>query len=88
MPDSSRRRALRLSGLGFSESAQAAEIIVEPRLGLWSAAANAPAGGGAAEVLAALTRAGDPDLALRSLHRLALACEQPDELQTALATDA
>ena len=88
VPDSSRRRALRLSGLGFSESAQAAEIIVEPRLGLWSAAANAPAGGGAAEVLAALTRAGDPDLALRSLHRLALACEQPDELQTALATDA
>lgn len=88
MPDSSGRRAARLSRLGFSESSQAADLIVEPNLGLWDERADAPAGDGAAEVLAALTRAGDPDLALRSLHRLTLASEHPLELQRALVTDA
>lgn len=87
-PDSRERRAARLSRLGFSEAAQAAELIVEPCLGLWDLDADAPAGGGAAEVLAALTRSGDPDLALRSLHRLALASGQPGELQAALVSDA
>ncbi len=74
--------------MGFSDATQAAELITEPTLGLWDAEADGPAGPGAAEILAALTRAGDPDLALRSLHRLALASEQPGELQRALASDA
>lgn len=73
--------------MGFSDASQAAELIIEPSLALWDAAANAPAGAGAAEVLAALTRSGDPDLALRSLHRLALASGQPSELQQALVSD-
>ncbi len=81
------RRAARLSRLGFFEATQAADLIVEPSLGLWDAAAQAPAGDGAAEILAALTRAGDPDLALRSLHRLALACAKPEALQQAMVTD-
>jgi len=80
------RRAARLSRLGFSEGTSAAELIVEPRLGLWDAGRDAPAGGVAAEVLAALTRAGDPDLALRSLHRLALASSSSG-LQRALVSD-
>jgi len=84
---SSQRRAARLSRLGFAEASQAADLIVEPTLGLWDADTDTPAGDGAAEVLAALTRAGDPDLALRSLHRLALGGDQPEELQRALATD-
>ena len=87
VPDSRERRAARLSRLGFSEATQAADLIVEPSLGLWDAAAQAPAGDGAAEILAALTRAGDPDLALRSLHRLALACAEPEALQRAMVTD-
>lgn len=86
--DAGQRRAARLSRLGFSGADQAAELVLEPALGLWDADTDAPAGVGAAEILAALTRAGDPDLALRSLHRLALACEQPDQLQQALASDA
>ena len=86
-PDPSQRRAARLSRLGFSEASQAAVLLVEPRLGLWDTTGDAPAGVGAAEILAALTRAGDPDLALRSLHRLALACEEPDDLREALGGD-
>ena len=85
--DLNARRAARLSRMGFSDASKAAELIVEPSLGLWDAAADAPAGDGAAEVLAAVTRAGDPDLALRSLHRLALASAQPSELQRALVSD-
>ena len=86
-PDPSQRRAARLSRLGFSEASQAAVLLAEPRLGLWDTTVDAPAGVGAAEILAALTRAGDPDLALRSLHRLALACEEPDDLREALVGD-
>ncbi len=85
---SSQRRAARLSRLGFSDPARAAELIVEPSLGLWDATADAPARGGAAEVLAAVTRSGDPDLALRSLHRLVLASGDPDALHAALVSDA
>ncbi|MBA3367599.1 MAG: bifunctional [glutamine synthetase] adenylyltransferase/[glutamine synthetase]-adenylyl-L-tyrosine phosphorylase, partial [Geodermatophilaceae bacterium] len=85
--DSSQRRAARLSRLGFAEGSRAADLIVEPSLGLWDADTDTPAADGAAEVLAALTRSGDPDLALASLHRLALAGDQPEELQRALATD-
>lgn len=73
--------------MGFSEARPAAELIVEPTLGLWDPAADAPAGDGAAEVLAALTRAGDPDLALRSLHRMGLVNAEPGELQRALISD-
>ncbi|MGI8721745.1 MAG: bifunctional [glutamine synthetase] adenylyltransferase/[glutamine synthetase]-adenylyl-L-tyrosine phosphorylase [Geodermatophilaceae bacterium] len=85
--ESGERRAARLSRLGFAEAGRAADLIVEPTLGLWDAETDTPAGDGAAEVLAALTRAGDPDLALRSLHRLTLAGDQPEELRSALATD-
>ncbi len=85
--DSLQRRAARLSRLGFSDATRAAELIVEPALGLWDATADAPAKGGAAEVLAAVTRSGDPDLALRSLHRLVLASDNPDDLHAALVSD-
>ncbi|BCJ63518.1 bifunctional [glutamine synthetase] adenylyltransferase/[glutamine synthetase]-adenylyl-L-tyrosine phosphorylase [Polymorphospora rubra] len=48
----------------------AAELLGPDGLGLWNPTTHEPADGAAAELLAALSRAADPDLALRQLHRL------------------
>lgn len=58
-------------GLATGDGAGRAADLLGPRgLGLWDASAQAPVDVGAGEVLAALSRAADPDLALRQLHRL------------------
>ncbi|MEV0610044.1 bifunctional [glutamine synthetase] adenylyltransferase/[glutamine synthetase]-adenylyl-L-tyrosine phosphorylase [Polymorphospora rubra] len=48
----------------------AAELLGPDGLGLWNPTTHEPTDGAAAELLAALSRAADPDLALRQLHRL------------------
>ncbi|MFB6398446.1 bifunctional [glutamine synthetase] adenylyltransferase/[glutamine synthetase]-adenylyl-L-tyrosine phosphorylase, partial [Polymorphospora sp. 2-325] len=48
----------------------AADLLGPDGLGLWNPATHEPTDGAAAELLAALSRAADPDLALRQLHRL------------------
>ncbi|MBX6357373.1 MAG: bifunctional [glutamine synthetase] adenylyltransferase/[glutamine synthetase]-adenylyl-L-tyrosine phosphorylase [Micromonosporaceae bacterium] len=55
-------------------------------LGLWDEAAQEPADEGAAELLTALSRAADPDLALRQLHRM-VEREGPTNLMAALRAD-
>jgi glutamate-ammonia-ligase adenylyltransferase len=56
-------------------------------LGLWDEATQEPAGAGAGDLLAALSRAADPDLALRQLHRI-VEREGPTDLMAALREDA
>jgi [glutamine synthetase] adenylyltransferase / [glutamine synthetase]-adenylyl-L-tyrosine phosphorylase len=56
-------------------------------LGLWDEAAQEPAGPDAADLLAALSAAADPDLALRQLHRM-VEREGATELMAALRGDA
>ncbi len=46
------------------------ELLGPDGLGLWDPAAQEPAGEAAAELIGGLSRAADPDLALRQLHRL------------------
>ncbi|SCG62010.1 bifunctional [glutamine synthetase] adenylyltransferase/[glutamine synthetase]-adenylyl-L-tyrosine phosphorylase [Micromonospora inositola] len=63
----------RLARYGFAEGdgrARAADLLGPDGLGLWRPDAQEPAGERAVELLAALSRAADPDLALRQLHRL------------------
>jgi [glutamine synthetase] adenylyltransferase / [glutamine synthetase]-adenylyl-L-tyrosine phosphorylase len=55
-------------------------------LGLWDEAAQEPADAGADVLLAAMSRAADPDLALRQLHRM-VEREGPSELMPALRAD-
>jgi [glutamine synthetase] adenylyltransferase / [glutamine synthetase]-adenylyl-L-tyrosine phosphorylase len=60
--------AARLARYGFSE--RAARLLGAGGLGLWDESTQAPRNAGAAELLDALGAAADPDLALRTLHRL------------------
>ncbi|MFR9778240.1 bifunctional [glutamine synthetase] adenylyltransferase/[glutamine synthetase]-adenylyl-L-tyrosine phosphorylase [Micromonospora sp. MS34] len=62
----------RLARYGFAEGngGRAADLLGPDGLGLWRPDAQEPAGERAAELLTALSRAADPDLALRQLHRL------------------
>ncbi|MFC0004307.1 bifunctional [glutamine synthetase] adenylyltransferase/[glutamine synthetase]-adenylyl-L-tyrosine phosphorylase [Micromonospora siamensis] len=63
----------RLARYGFAEGdggVRAADLLGPDGLALWRAQEQEPAGERAAELLAALSRAADPDLALRQLHRL------------------
>jgi glutamate-ammonia-ligase adenylyltransferase len=55
-------------------------------LGLWDEAAQEPADPGAGELLTALSRAADPDLALRQLHRM-VEREGSADLMAALRAD-
>jgi glutamate-ammonia-ligase adenylyltransferase len=55
-------------------------------LGLWDEAAQEPADAGAGDLLAALSRAADPDLALRQLHRL-VEREGPAGVMAAMRVD-
>ncbi len=63
----------RLARLGFVDPDRAAEVLAAPPLSWWDSEASAPAGPGAAAVVAALGRTSDPDLALNALADLARA---------------
>ncbi|GAA4451478.1 bifunctional [glutamine synthetase] adenylyltransferase/[glutamine synthetase]-adenylyl-L-tyrosine phosphorylase [Phytohabitans houttuyneae] len=82
----------RLARFGFGLSSdidRAAELLGPDGLGLWDQAAQEPTGEPAAELLTALSRAADPDLALRQLHRLAEADSRQDgTLLTTMTRDA
>ena len=73
-----RRAVVRLARLGFEDGERAAVLLSDPALGLWDLERNEPADPEAGPVIAALARAGDPDLALRSLHRLVEALDGRD----------
>jgi [glutamine synthetase] adenylyltransferase / [glutamine synthetase]-adenylyl-L-tyrosine phosphorylase len=73
-----RRAVVRLIRFGFEEGERAAALLSDPSLGLWDLERNEPADPEAGPVVAALARAGDPDLALRSLHRLVEALDRKD----------
>ena len=60
----------RLARLGFVDPDRAAAVLAAPPLSWWDSDAGAPAGPGAAAVVAALGRASDPDLALNALADL------------------
>ncbi|MGW1488372.1 bifunctional [glutamine synthetase] adenylyltransferase/[glutamine synthetase]-adenylyl-L-tyrosine phosphorylase [Micromonospora parva] len=65
----------RLPGLGLGPAdgdggARAADLLGPEGLRLWQPAEQEPVDEAAAELLAALSRAADPDLALRQLHRI------------------
>ncbi|MFI7427279.1 bifunctional [glutamine synthetase] adenylyltransferase/[glutamine synthetase]-adenylyl-L-tyrosine phosphorylase [Micromonospora sp. NPDC049836] len=63
----------RLARYGFAEGdagVRAADLLGPGGLGLWRVDAQEPADERAAGLLTALSRAADPDLALRQLHRL------------------
>jgi glutamate-ammonia-ligase adenylyltransferase len=69
---------VRLIRFGFEDGERAARLLSDPALGLWDLERNEPADPEAGPVVAALARAGDPDLALRSLHRLVEALDSRD----------
>src|SRR5688500_9913283 len=73
-----RRAVVRLVRFGFEDGERAARLLSDPDLGLWDLESNEPADPEAGPVVAALARAGDPDLALRSLHRLIEALDSAD----------
>src|SRR5918994_45362 len=73
-----RRAVVRLVRFGFEDGERAARLLSDPDLGLWDLERNEPADPEAGPVVAALARAGDPDLALRSLHRLVEALDGTD----------
>ncbi|MGW4497494.1 bifunctional [glutamine synthetase] adenylyltransferase/[glutamine synthetase]-adenylyl-L-tyrosine phosphorylase [Micromonospora sp. NPDC004336] len=64
----------RLARYGFGtdgdRATRAADLLGPDGLGLWRPDVQEPTGDHAAELLAALSRAADPDLALRQLHRI------------------
>ncbi|MBO0869063.1 MAG: hypothetical protein J2P15_10900, partial [Micromonosporaceae bacterium] len=59
----------RLARYGFADTERAGGQLAA--LGLWDPTGQQPADPAAPTVLDALSRAADPDLALRQLHRLA-----------------
>jgi glutamate-ammonia-ligase adenylyltransferase len=64
-------RPSRLARYGFADNGVKAAELLGPRgLRLWDAEAQGPTGTDAAELLHALSRAADPNLALRQLHRI------------------
>ena len=64
-------RPSRLARYGFADNgARAADLLGPTGLRLWDVESQAPTGGEAAELLTSLSRAADPNLALRQLHRL------------------
>src|SRR5829696_1419031 len=81
-----RRAVVRLVRFGFEDGARAALLLSHPALGLWDLERNEPADPEAGPVVAALARAGDPDLAVRSLHRLVEVLDASDETGGAAAS--
>ncbi|WP_431974999.1 bifunctional [glutamine synthetase] adenylyltransferase/[glutamine synthetase]-adenylyl-L-tyrosine phosphorylase [Micromonospora haikouensis] len=57
-------------GFGTDDGSRAADLLGPAGLDLWHPQEQEPVDDRAAELLAALSRAADPDLALRQLHRL------------------
>ncbi|SCL17747.1 glutamate-ammonia-ligase adenylyltransferase [Micromonospora pallida] len=57
-------------GVGDDRGVRAADLLGPDGLGLWRPEAQEPVDGSAAELLTELSRAADPDLALRQLHRI------------------
>ena len=80
-----RAAVVRLARFGFDHGERAARLLSDPALGLWDLERNEPADPEAGPVVAALARAGDPDLAVRSLHRLVEALDDSDETGGAAA---
>src|SRR3954454_6333014 len=81
-----RRAIVRLVRFGFEDGERAARLLSDPALGLWDLGRNEPADPEAGPVVAALARAGDPDLAVRSLHRLVEALDRQEAIGAAAAT--
>jgi [glutamine synthetase] adenylyltransferase / [glutamine synthetase]-adenylyl-L-tyrosine phosphorylase len=73
-----RRAVVRLVRFGFEDGERAARLLSDPSIGLWDLDRNEPADPEAAPVVAAVARAGDPDLAVRSLHRLVESLDRAD----------
>jgi glutamate-ammonia-ligase adenylyltransferase len=73
-----RRAVVRLVRFGFEDGERAARLLSDPSLGLWDLERNEPADPEAAPVVAAAARAGDPDLAVLSLHRLVESLDRAD----------
>ncbi|MGY1668818.1 bifunctional [glutamine synthetase] adenylyltransferase/[glutamine synthetase]-adenylyl-L-tyrosine phosphorylase [Geodermatophilus sp. SYSU D00696] len=73
-----RRAVVRLARFGFHDGERAALLLSDPALGLWDLDRNEPADPEAGSVVSALARAGDPDLAVRSLTRLVEALDAAD----------
>jgi glutamate-ammonia-ligase adenylyltransferase len=84
-PPIPRRAVVRLVRFGFDDGERAARLLADPVLGLWDLERNEPADPEAGPVVAALARAGDPDLAVRSLHRLVEALDATDSSGDAAA---
>ncbi|MBO4205404.1 bifunctional [glutamine synthetase] adenylyltransferase/[glutamine synthetase]-adenylyl-L-tyrosine phosphorylase [Micromonospora echinofusca] len=93
------RAPARLARYGFGVSdgdggARAADLLGPTGLALWHPETQEPADPAAAELLTALSRAADPDLALRQLHRIVEAERRtapedaPSALLAALYADA
>ncbi|MEV4534761.1 bifunctional [glutamine synthetase] adenylyltransferase/[glutamine synthetase]-adenylyl-L-tyrosine phosphorylase [Asanoa sp. NPDC049518] len=81
-------RTNRLARFGFGD--RAGEVLGPGGLGLWDPTVQEPVGEPAAGLIAALSRAADPDLALRQLHRLTEALDRDgghQELLDALLVD-
>ncbi|SFP32690.1 glutamate-ammonia-ligase adenylyltransferase [Geodermatophilus dictyosporus] len=72
------RARVRLARFGFLDAERAALQLSDPALGLWDLDRNEPADPEAGPVVSALARAGDPDLAVRSLTRLVEALDAAD----------
>ncbi|MGY1810920.1 bifunctional [glutamine synthetase] adenylyltransferase/[glutamine synthetase]-adenylyl-L-tyrosine phosphorylase [Blastococcus sp. SYSU D00669] len=81
-----RRAVVRLARFGFDDGERAARILSDPAIGLWDLERNEPADPEAGPVVSALARAGDPDLAARSLHRLVEALDREDASGGSAAT--
>ncbi|GIE96735.1 bifunctional [glutamine synthetase] adenylyltransferase/[glutamine synthetase]-adenylyl-L-tyrosine phosphorylase [Paractinoplanes rishiriensis] len=64
-------RPSRLARYGFADNGdRAADLLGPTGLRLWDVESHAPTGTDAAELIHSLSRAADPNLALRQLHRL------------------
>jgi glutamate-ammonia-ligase adenylyltransferase len=77
-PEVPRRAVVRLARFGFEDGERAARLLSDPSLGLWDLERNEPADPEAGPVVSALARAGDPDLAVRSLFRLVESLDRAD----------
>ncbi|SFK57975.1 bifunctional [glutamine synthetase] adenylyltransferase/[glutamine synthetase]-adenylyl-L-tyrosine phosphorylase [Geodermatophilus ruber] len=73
-----RPAVVRLVRFGFLDGEKAARLLSEPAMGLWDLDRNEPADPEAGPVVSALARAGDPDLAVRSLRRLIESLDHAD----------
>jgi glutamate-ammonia-ligase adenylyltransferase len=77
-------RPSRLARYGFADNgARAADLLGPNGLRLWDAESQEPVDSDAAELIHALSRAADPNLALRQLHRMIDAVARAAERGTA-----